>query len=72
MKIIAVGTRGLTNLTNGREYTALNGIEPGILPSRPYVTVVDDEGKVYSCHASRFTDLNGKFLDEYRKDDYYG
>ena len=72
MKIIVVGTRGLTNLTRGKEYAALDGIEEGIFPNRPYVTVIDDEGKAYACPASRFTDLDGKYLDEYRKEDYRG
>ena len=53
-ELIAVGTRGLTNLTLNKVYIALYGAEPGIFPNSPYVSVIDDAGKQYSCHLSRF------------------
>ncbi len=59
MKIIAQGVRGIRDLTHGKQYTALYGIEEGIFACRPFVTVIDDVGKEYSCHASRFTNLDG-------------
>lgn len=62
-KVKAVGTRGLTNLTYGKEYELLHGIEPGMVPTRPFVTVIDDNGKEFHCHASRFM-LNGRYLDD--------
>ena len=64
----AIGVRGLSNLTENKEYITLRGIEPGIFEDRPFVSVLDDNGIGYSCHASRFEivkelkekDLNGE------------
>lgn len=42
------------NLTEGKEYEALNGIEEGIYPSRRLVTVIGDDGKRTVAHATRF------------------
>lgn len=52
--ITAYGTRGMRNLTAGKEYVCINGTEAGLFPGRPYVSVIDDDGKLYSCHQSRF------------------
>ena len=52
--IIAVGARGLHNLTNNKEYICINGTESGIFSDRPYVTVIDDNNNKCSCHQSRF------------------
>ena len=51
--LIAVGTRDVP-LTTGKVYHALFGAEEGIFRSRPFVTVVNDDGDKYSCHLSRF------------------
>jgi len=54
-EILCIGARNIeNNLTNGKTYVALNGLEAGIFPDRPYVTVIGDNGTEYSCHASRF------------------
>jgi len=53
-EIICEGSRGLSNLTSGKAYKALHGKEDGIFENRPFVTVIDDDGKEYSCHLSRF------------------
>jgi len=53
--IIATGVRGLRHLTTGKTYYAINGTEGGIFESSPYVTVINDVGKEYSCHQSRFS-----------------
>ena len=50
----ATGVRGLFNLTEGKIYTSLKGIEEGIFIDRPFVSLIDDNGKPFSCHASRF------------------
>jgi hypothetical protein len=52
--IIARGVRDLGNLTAGKAYTAIKGREEGIFECRPFVTVVDDDGKNYCCHLDRF------------------
>lgn len=41
-------------LTTGKVYYPVYGLEDGIFPSRPFVTVEADNGKIVSCHASRF------------------
>ena len=51
--LIAVGTRDVP-LTTGKVYHALFGAEEGIFHSRPFVTVIDDNRHLYSCHLSRF------------------
>ena len=53
-KITAIGTRDLDWLTSGVDYVAINGREAGIFATRPFVTVVGDDGKKHSCHLSRF------------------
>lgn len=55
--IVCLGTRGTPTLTRGKIYHSLFGLERGILPGSPFVTVIDDEGKRYSCHAARFYQL---------------
>jgi hypothetical protein len=52
--IVAVGTRDCRDLTSGKVYAACNGREDGIFESRPFVTVVADDGKKHSFHLSRF------------------
>lgn len=53
--IVAIGTRDIGNyLTYGKGYIALNGLEKGIFLNRPYVTIILDNGKPFTCHASRF------------------
>ena len=51
--VIAVGTRGV-NLTLGKAYEVKWGLEEGIFPNSPYVTVVQDTGVLASYRASRF------------------
>jgi hypothetical protein len=53
-EIIAVGTRDVDWLTSGKAYAAVHGKEEGIFESRPFVSVVGDDGKEHSCHLSRF------------------
>ncbi|WPH60380.1 hypothetical protein [Vibrio phage vB_VpaS_SD15] len=55
--ITAYGVRGLDNLTTGKQYKCVNGTEPGIFETRPFVTVIDDNGNEYACHQSRFEKL---------------
>ena len=50
----AVGVRDYPDFTVGKQYTTIRGIEEGIFEDRPYVTVIDDNGKEHSCHAARF------------------
>lgn len=60
MKIKCIGARTVGGmLTDGKVYTALNGIEPGIFKDRPFVTVIDDYGRVSSWHLSRFEIVSG-------------
>lgn len=54
-KITCYGDRTTErNLTRGKVYEALTDEVPGIFPDRPYITVIDDNGERYFCHASRF------------------
>lgn len=55
--IVCIGSRDIAKLTRGKIYKSLNGIERGVLPSSPFVTVINDEGQPYTCHASRFYQL---------------
>jgi len=60
MKIKCIGARTADGrLTDGKVYTALHGIEPGIFEDRPFVTVIDDLGKRWSGHLSRFEIVSG-------------
>jgi hypothetical protein len=52
--LLCLGDRGVENLTHGKKYTALFNLEPGIFESRPFITVISDNGKPLSCHAARF------------------
>lgn len=56
-QIVAVGTRDIRELTAGKVYTALKGKEEGIFEDRPFVHVIDDNGKKYCCHLARFKPL---------------
>lgn len=61
IRLKAIGVRDISDkLTTGKEYEALFGIEEGIFLDRPYVTVIGDNGKQYSCHASRFKIIEEK------------
>lgn len=51
--VIAIGTRGV-NLTLGKAYKVKAGLEKGVFPNSPYVTVVEDTGVLAGYHASRF------------------
>jgi len=59
-KIVAKGVRGLSYLTTGKTYIAINGKEDGIFEDRPFVTIEGDDGKRHSCHLSRFAPLGSK------------
>jgi hypothetical protein len=56
-EVICTGARGVRILTNGKRYTAINGLEEGIFPDRPYITVITDNGMEGSYHAARFRKL---------------
>lgn len=54
-KVIAIGTETTNgNLTKFKEYKAIRGLEKGIFENRPFITVIGEYGKPFSCHASRF------------------
>lgn len=53
-EIRAIGVRDERRLTKDKIYTTLKGIEEGIFSDKPYVTIVADDGRNLSCHASRF------------------
>lgn len=54
-RLIAKYVDGYRNeLTEGKIYITLEGIEEGVFPDRPYVTFIGDDNKEHSCHASRF------------------
>lgn len=57
-EMIAIGTRGIEHLiTKDKKYTCLYGNEKGMFPGRPYVSLISNEGKQVSMHASRFKKL---------------
>ena len=57
-EMIAVGTRSIEHLiTKDKKYTCLYGNEKGIFPDRSYVSLISNEGKQVSMHASRFKKL---------------
>ena len=57
-EMIAIGTRGIEHLiTKDKKYTCLYGNEKRIFPDRPYVSIISNEGKQVSMHASRFKKL---------------
>lgn len=49
-----IGAYDYRHLTEGKVYECLYGLEEGIFESRPYVSVIGDNGDKLSCHASRF------------------
>lgn len=57
-EIICKGARDANligaNLTTDKVYETLNGIEAGIFADRPFVSIVADDGKKHTYHASRF------------------
>lgn len=59
----AVGTRDILNLTKDKLYTSLKGKEEGIFENSPYVTIIDDYNKRFSCHFNRF-EIIEEFEDE--------
>ncbi len=57
-EIICIGARTADGrLVNGNRYKAIKGLEEGIFAYQPYVTVIDEYGKSFSCHAARFRKL---------------
>ena len=52
--VVCRGARVLYCLTEGKTYTAIYGLEPGVFKDKPYITVINDLGKVSSYHAHRF------------------
>lgn len=53
--VVCLDSRGYSRrLTEGNIYQCLFGVEVGIFTSSPYITVIGDDGKQVSCHASRF------------------
>lgn len=53
--VVCTGNRGVEHeLTNGKEYIAIHGLEPGLLPYRPLITVIEDGGDRAVYHAHRF------------------
>lgn len=57
-EMIAIGTRGIEHLiTKDKKYTCLYGNEIGMFPGRHYVSLISNEGKQVSMHASRFKKL---------------
>ena len=62
--IEAVGVRGLRDLTTGKHYETIKGIEAGIFDDRPFVTIINDAGNRQSMHAKRFKIIKEKDSDE--------
>lgn len=56
-EIICIGARELGLLVEGKRYQTLYGLEPGVFADRPYVTVITENGREGSFHASRFRKL---------------
>lgn len=56
-EIICIGGEDRWFLTNGKRYRAVNGLQEGMFPTQPYVTVIADHGKEVVYHASRFKKL---------------
>lgn len=53
-KIKCRNSIGYYNLTEGKVYECLHGLEEGIFSDRSFVTVIGDNGKEVGAHASRF------------------
>jgi len=49
-----ISSLGTGQLTDGREYIAATTEQEGIFASRPFVSVIGDNGDEYHYHASRF------------------
>lgn len=58
-KIKCLNNIGYYTLTEGKIYTCLYGLEDGIFANRPFVTVINDNGKEVGAHASRFEVVEG-------------
>ena len=56
-EIICIDGEDRRFLTNGKRYRAVNGLQEGIFPNQPYVTVIADHGAQEVYHASRFRKL---------------
>ena len=54
-KMKCLSARYYPGLTEGKVYECLHGLEAGIFTSRPFVSVIGDDGKKLRGHASRFT-----------------
>ena len=63
--IEAVGIRDLRDLTTGKHYETLNGIEGGIFEGSPYVSLINDAGNKQSMHAARFKIIKEKEQNEF-------
>ncbi len=53
-KIKCVNADAYYELTEGKLYQCLYGLEAGIFETRPFVTVIGDNGNEIGAHASRF------------------
>lgn len=53
-KIICINADAYHELTEGKVYQCLYGLEDGIFETRPFVTVIGDNGEELRAHASRF------------------
>lgn len=54
-KLKCIANRGVERyLRSNIVYIAVTDTEPGIFTSDPYITVVNENGDEYSCHARRF------------------
>lgn len=54
-RLLCTGSRTVDGLlTDGKIYEALEDAEPGIFSDRPYITVTNDLGRPWTCHAHRF------------------
>ena len=58
--IEAVGVRDLRDLTTGKQYETIKGIEAGIFDDSPFVTILDDAGNKQSMHTNRFKIIKEK------------
>lgn len=68
MKVICVSSRGYYNLTEGKHYQLLRVLPPvqadnGFVYPK-YVVVNGDYGKETTCHAYRFTTLDGTSCED--------
>jgi HKD family nuclease len=53
-KMRCIAAHDYYQLTEGKVYSCMYGLEEGVFETRPYVSVIGNHGKPLSCHASRF------------------